>query len=708
MARAHAHAHSLAHPSSGGETLHPAGEAVTIDPRRLFAILRRRLWAVALVTALFVGAGAAYLALSPPRYLATAQIIIDPRGLQVLDKEVSPKAQNSDLQIPLVESEMRVLKSTKVLDLLIDREGLDRDPEFVKGRWSPVGALKGLVSNLIGRQKPDADPRLAALHELDERIAVRRAERSFVVDVTVATGDAAKSARLANALVQAYMGENAAAQAEAARRSGEALASRLEELRARVRDAEDRVEQFKARNDMVGAGGRLVSDQQLAELNNQLGIARTRTGEARAKMEQIERLKRGGDAGAFTEAVQSQTVMTLRAQYADIKRRHADLATKLGERHPEIAAVERELRDAQASISAELARIASAARADYERAKASEEALQKSLEAQSRKAVATSQDSVKLRELEREVEASRAVYQAALVRSRELKEQTLLDSTNVRHITVATPPLRAANPPAALVLPIALAAGLLLGAGAAFAGGTLDPKVRSRDDLERVTGLSVLARVPRTPSESPLASFGAGTPEAKAFRRLLDEIGAAGAAAPRSIAVASVEPDGGSANVAFNLARAAAALGDRVLLIDAGVEERRLTAILDCDGQPGLGVCAAQGGDLRAFVVQLQGAGVDFLPADPKAAAEIRRFGSAGLPRLVREAAQRYALVILDLGCATREPLARTAATGEAAVLLVELDRSAFEKIKAAIAALRSGQGRIAGLALAGRLPRAA
>jgi Mrp family chromosome partitioning ATPase len=236
-----------------------------------------------------------------------------------------------------------------------------------------------------------------------------------------------------------------------------------------------------------------------------------------------------------------------------------------------------------------------------------------------------------------------------------------------------------------------------------------DPKVRSRDDLDRATRLPVLARVPRAPAESPLASFEPGTPEARAFRRLLDEIGAAaGGAAPRSIAVASVEADGGSANVAFNLARAAAALGDRVLLVDAGVEERRLTSILDCDGQPGLGVCAAQGGDIRTFVVSLQGAGVDFLPADPKAAAEVRRYGSAGLPRLVREAGQRYALVILDLGCASREPVARTAATAEATVVLVELDRSAFERIRAAIATLRAGQGRIAGLALAGRLPRAA
>ena len=499
---------------------------MTIDLRRLLATLRRRAWLILLVSGLFVAAAIAFLALTPPRFVATAQIIVDPRGLQVLDKDINPRAQNPDAHVPLIESEMRVLKSTKVLDLLIDREGLERDPEVTTGRWSPVGALKSLVADLFGRERRAPDLRVAVLNELDERVAVRRAERSFVIDITVMTRDPEKSARLANALVHAYMEESAAAQAESARRSGEALSSRLEELRGRVRDAEDRVEQFRAQNNIVSTSGRLVGEQQLTELNNQLGVARTRTAEARAKVEQIERLHRG-DAGAFTEAVQSQTVMALRAQFAEIKRRHADLATKLGERHPDMAAIERELRDAQAAISSEVARIARAARADFERAKASESALQASLDNLSRNAVSTSQAFVKLRELEREVEASRAVYQSALVRTRELKEQTLVDTTNVRHITVATPPLRASNSPAALVLPLALAAGLFAGGAAVFAGRAFDRKVRSRDDLERAIGMPVLGRVPRPSAESPLASFEPATPEAKAFRQLLDEIGAA-------------------------------------------------------------------------------------------------------------------------------------------------------------------------------------
>src|SRR5215208_6289563 len=207
---ARAHADTLDPPTSRG-SLHPGGEAVTIDLRRLLATLRRRAWLILLVSGLFVAAAIAFLALTPPRFVATAQIIVDPRGLQVLDKDINPRAQNSDAHVPLV-----------------DREGLERDPEFTTGRWSPVAALKSLVANLVGRERRAPDLRVAVLNNLDKRVAVRRAERSFVLDITVVTRDPEKSARLANALVHAYMEEGAAAQAESARRSGEALSSRLE------------------------------------------------------------------------------------------------------------------------------------------------------------------------------------------------------------------------------------------------------------------------------------------------------------------------------------------------------------------------------------------------------------------------------------------------------------------------------------------------
>src|SRR6202040_2070265 len=93
-----------------------------------------------------------------------------------------------------------------------------------------------------------------------------------------------------------------------------------------------------------------------------------------------------------------------------------------------------------------------------------EASLNKALEAQKRQSVQLSQASVRLRELERDVEASRDVYQSFLKRSRETEEQESLNTSNARIIGEATVPQRRTFPPAVSLLAVI---GLMLGALAA-------------------------------------------------------------------------------------------------------------------------------------------------------------------------------------------------------------------------------------------------
>ena len=77
---------------------------------------------------------------------------------------------------------------------------------------------------------------------------------------------------------------------------------------------------------------------------------------------------------------------------------------------------------------------------------------------------------VKLRELEREVDANRAVYESFLVRAREIREQEQLDTINVRVLSDAQPPQDRSFPPRRLILLLAsLILGGLGGVGCAYA-----------------------------------------------------------------------------------------------------------------------------------------------------------------------------------------------------------------------------------------------
>ncbi len=440
-------------------------------------VARQWRWIVVGVAAALCLYLAAELTLTP-RYRASSEILIGAADLRSVDKSVIAPAQSSDASVTEVESETRVLTSDKVLRRVVDTEHLVTDPEFGAGGGSKLANLISLLRTAVGlkpKPSPAGDAAAGALRQLRRDVSAKRTERTYVVDLMVETAAGEKSARLANAVVQAYFAEQSAAHAEAARRVTESLTSRLAELRERVRQAEEAVERYKAEQGIVGASGRSVDEQQLTDLNNQLTVARARTAEARARYEQVRGLQgRGADPGATTEAVQSSTIGVLREQYATVVQREANLTAELGPQHPYVVEARAEVRKAQRLIGEEVGRVADAIHSEYDRALANEQTLSGNLDALKQRALATGMALVKLRELEREVDAGRAVYESFLVRARETREQERLDTANVRVLSEAQPPLDRSWPPRRMIMLLAaLVAGLVGGTGLAYAAEQL-------------------------------------------------------------------------------------------------------------------------------------------------------------------------------------------------------------------------------------------
>src|SRR3954469_1994405 len=387
-----------------------------------------------------------------PRYTATAQLYVDPRELQLVDRELTPRAQDVSGMSMVVESQARLITSNSVLLQVIQQADLDKDPEF--GGADGKGVMSSLLG-LIGLQPhaPSAtekkEVQLAALEALNRHITIRKTEKSFIVDIEVWSTDPAKAAMLANTLTSAYLAESRNSQASAARRATNDLSGRLKELRERLRNAETVLATYKAQNNFVGTQDALISDQQLSSSNQRLSAARAATMDAQARLDQIEANKRtAADAGAIPEAVQSPTIANMRRQYADTRKKYAEQTAELGPRHPALRQTEKQVEDLKRTISEEIERFAQSARNDLTRARDYEASLNRALEAQKRQSVQLSQAAVRLRELEREVDASRDVYQSFLKRSRETEEQESLNTSAARVIGEATVPQRRTYPPA--------------------------------------------------------------------------------------------------------------------------------------------------------------------------------------------------------------------------------------------------------------------
>jgi succinoglycan biosynthesis transport protein ExoP len=587
----------------------------------------RQIWrgktTVLITTAAALLLAALFIVLVPHKYTAVTQILIDPTDLHGVGSDLTPANPANDAAALQVESQVRVLTSDTVLRRVVTAEGLDHDPEFI-GSTSWFRRNGAPVDNVI-----------AALNALKRDVQAKRAERTYVVDVSVTCRDAAKAARLANAVTRAYLAEQTYVRSEAARQVSQSLSSHLNELKERVHEAETRVENFKVNNNIFSAGGQLITEQQLAELNNQLGTARARTAAAKARLDQVERLQASGvETGAFPEAVQSQTIAMLRTQYAEVMRRQAEQMTTLGPRHPAVIEIKAEAERLRRNIDDEIRRIALSARTDYDSSRANDETLAANLEKLKHNAVATNEAMVSLRELERDVLASRAVYEAFLVRARETSEQERIDTKNIRVISPADTPLRRSFPPSNLLIAIgALLIGAAAGIGIVLRESASDETKPRRSGLGSwfsglASATSKLRPAARDTSALPIlavlpnvdVSYGLSAAEdpksrfASEIQKVHDAVreGHKGRGNPTVLVITSSDEDDTVA-VALMLA-AAATVKHSVLLIDADVERRTLSA-LDADHtSTGLVDVAAGRRTLADVVVRDADTNINLLP----------------------------------------------------------------------------------------------
>jgi uncharacterized protein involved in exopolysaccharide biosynthesis/Mrp family chromosome partitioning ATPase len=634
--------------------------------------LRRRRAIILWTTALFLLVAAAYSLLATPLYTASTQLLIDPRDRNIVSNDVNPSTLAPDGGVAMVESQLLVITSDTVLRRAIAQARLADDPEF-NGTGGILGSeVARRLLRVVGFD-PQANDRgnleITALREIKRRIGVKRSEKAFVIDVFVTTRSREKSVEVADAIAQSYLADQAAARAQAARRASAALTARLEELRNRVSEAETRVEQYRAQKNIVGANGVLVIEQQLSDVNIQVNNARARTYEARARVEQIEQLRRAGaETGATPEAVQSQTIGLLRAQYAEAARQFADLKARVGPRHPTYATFEAQLRDLRRQISDELARISAAARSDLDRSLASQQLLERRLDDLKQQAISTREAFVRLRELEREAEASRAVYGAFLTRARETGEQQMVDTTNARVISSATPPRDKSWPPRILILAIGLVVGLGTGTGGGLLREYFDNTIRTRRGLYELTGVPVVV-VPqlmrplrrstwwRTAVTGYFVRDRAEPGIVAATARLRDTLSDLdGPRRGRSVLITSPNDRDGKSTVALHLAKISAAAGERVLLIDADFSGRGASNLTNTDARAGLADLLDDRTILSAAVFTEKKSGINLLPAGQPGRGGLPRPTSIELLQRLLEPARGFDFVIVDGGALLTDP----------------------------------------------------
>ena len=430
-----------------------------------------------ILTTTILGAllGVAIALATPKKYEGVAELLIDPRDLKIVERDLTQSGLPSDATMAIVENQVRVLTSGTVLNKVVDKLNLTNDPEF-NGQGpgalgNPISILRALLSS--GESGGEGDNRRAlAVGNLAESLTVERGGKTFVVVITAKTQNPEKSALIANTLTEVFLQTYGEIQSDTAGRAADELTSRLAQLRADLEAAERKVEAYKSENDIVDAQGRLISDDEMVKLNEQLSIARARTLELNAKAASARDLNLGAVVGGtLPEQISSNVMTELRSQYATVKQEADRLAVRLGPRHPERLAIEAQLAGVREQIQTELRRIVSSNQVELKRAVQLEQELASRLAQVKVRQGGVSEDLVALRELEREAAAKRAVYESFLLRARETGEQRDLNTANMSVISRAYPPLEPVGPSRSTITMTGMILGLMAGVGIGAARG---------------------------------------------------------------------------------------------------------------------------------------------------------------------------------------------------------------------------------------------
>ena len=336
------------------------------------------------------------------------------------------------------------------------------------------------------------------LYQFRSGLNVRRRGLTYVLEISFTSEDPAKAALISQTVAELYIGDQRSSRAEITTRASGWLDERLTAMRERVRDAERAVADYKAANGIVDVtqGNKLIS-RQIEDLTKELALARTRTADARARLERVEQIaKTFTDPAALAESLQSPVIANLRSQYAEAARLNAENSALLGERHPSLIAVRSQLQTIRRQIEQEIARIISGVRHDQQAAEDREKELEQGLARLATQSATATQADVRLHELEREAQANRSLFEQFLLRARETTEQQSLQIADARIISPALVPLRQDRPPTLILLAAAGVAGVMLGFGLVLLMEHMRRGIRDGAEIESLTDLPYIASVP--------------------------------------------------------------------------------------------------------------------------------------------------------------------------------------------------------------------
>lgn len=446
--------------------------------RLLLAVMAR--WKT-LVTVLGAALALALLItwLQPRLYTATAVVLLDTQTPDSL----SGTAQVQPLQAAAyVAAQVEVILSDRVLRRVIEAEKLAEGPGSpVHQRW--LRATDG-----------EGDYVAWLADTVRKRLEVRPAKESGVITIAFSAPDRDRAARVANAVMQAYIDTALQLRVEPARLHQGLFDEQAAVLRERLEAAQARLSAYQRSHGLlaVGQDERLdIETARLTELSTQLVQLQALAGESHNRQRQAR-----ANSERAPDVLNHPGVAGLNAELARQEARLSEMRTRLGDQHPSLVELEANIRQLRAQRSAETERVTASLGINDTVNQGRIAQARAQLEGQRAQVLRLKAQHDEAAVLQRDVQNAQIAYDTTASRGAQAALESRRNLTNVSVLKTASPPALPSSPKLLMNLSVATILGLALAVAAAMWREQRDRRLRDADDVAELLVLTLLVEIP--------------------------------------------------------------------------------------------------------------------------------------------------------------------------------------------------------------------
>jgi len=652
-----------------------------VDLRDYLRVILKRRWTIITVFAVIVITVAIHTYTATPIYLATTRLVIEKENPNVVSIEEVMAVDSSGTDY--YQTQYKIIESRAVARQVIRRLHLKESEEFFpqpkddlisnlkRSLKETLTYWKDSIKSLLhtdtqetAQSAADYDPDSLLVSAFINRIEVSPIRNSRLLDLSFEARDPVLATKIVNTLARAYIDQNLEIKLKAVQDAVKWLHQRIEVERKKVEEAEQALLKYKEKYGIITdftSDTEQVTAQKLAQLNAQVVDAESIRVEAETRYRQALSLQGSPDMlDSIPEVLNNELIREIKKMEVDLYKRMSELSKKYGRKHPQMVAIEAELKTLEKRKQTEINRVINSLRNSYRVALAKEESLKAALAKQKKESLDLNQKAIQYSVLNREVESARDMYDLLIKRFKETTLTEDMRTGNIRVIDRAEVPLYPVKPKKKLNLLLAVIVGLVAGTGLAFFFEYLDNTIKIPEDLKQHLKIPYLGPTPLIEAKGRSQNGGDRSRElvcltapkstaSESYRGIRTNIlfSSAGSA-PQVVLVTSPGPREGKTITTANLAIAMAQSGTRVVIIDCDLRRPKIHNLFDVPRDRGVTNLLVGNDGMERSIIHSQVPNLDVVPCGPLPPNPSEMLGSDRMEALLKALRKRYDRILID------------------------------------------------------------